>query len=267
MRFFIPELKISNLLILGVVFLGISTMGAGIGTECWSDYPNVGGSPQPIPGFAVASDFSSRKCEQNQTVCQNSGGISKAGFGCDAGLVCCLRPATSWACYNNYVGDDRSTFKETKCVAAADCKSPDKSLGTGFGCSGAQNTCCAVIEPTGSAAQTKEVPKTGSTAAWDLGGRSGGLRLVSCTETGNCTIQDIVQQGIYFADFLIGLSGALFLIAFVWGGALYLLSFGRQDWVSKGRDAMVKSAIGIVFIILAWTIVTYVAASLGYTKF
>lgn len=118
----------------------------------------------------------------------------------------------------------------------------------------------------GSSNEPKPVPQTGSTAEWNYGGNSGGLQLVSCTKSGDCTIQDMVQQGIYFADFLIGLSGALFLIAFIWGGTMYLLSFGRDSWVTKGRDAMVKSAIGIVFIMLAWTIVTYVASSLGYTK-
>lgn len=108
------------------------------------------------------------------------------------------------------------------------------------------------------------IPQTGSTENWSYG-VPGGLRLVGCTKTGNCELVDIVQQGIYFADFLIGLSGALFLIAFIWGGAMYLLSFGRKEWVNKGRNAMVKSAIGIVLIILAWTIVTFVAESLGYT--
>ncbi len=34
----------------------------------------------------------------------------------------------------------------------------------------------------------------------------------------------------------------------------------------RSQDIMIKSAIGIVFIMLAWTIVTYVASSLGYTK-
>jgi hypothetical protein len=120
---------------------------------------------------------------------------------------------------------------------------------------------------TGGSSAPKPVPQTGSTAEWDYGGRFGGLQLVSCTKSGDCTIQDMVQQGIYFANFLIGLSGALFLIAFIWGGTMYLLSFGRDAWVTKGRDAMVKSAIGIVLIMLAWTIVTYVASSLGYAKF
>ncbi|GEM_PF-1352229 len=36
--------------------------------------------------------------------------------------------------------------------------------------------------------------------------------------------------------------------------------------IARNQDIMIKSAIGIVFIMLAWTIVTYVASSLGYTK-
>jgi len=160
-----------------------------------------------------------------------------------------------------------------------------KNMGGGFvvqdkskypGCFDTQGCCEAPIcsadgtppEEAGSdsgATKSAPPPITGSTAKWDYGGKAGGLRLVACTKDGNCELKDIVQQGIYFADFLIGLSGALFLIAFIWGGAMYLLSFGREGWVSKGRDAMVKSSIGIVFIMLAWTIVTYVAASLGYS--
>ncbi|MBD3281540.1 hypothetical protein GF391_02225 [Candidatus Uhrbacteria bacterium] len=116
----------------------------------------------------------------------------------------------------------------------------------------------------GSQSGSQAVPQTGSTENWSYG-VPGGLRLVGCTNTGKCKLKDIVQQGIYVADFLIGLSGALFLIAFIWGGAMYLLSFGRSAWVEKGRNAMIKSAIGIVLIIMAWTIVTFVAESLGYT--
>jgi hypothetical protein len=139
---------------------------------------------------------------------------------------------------------------------------------------GTKNTCCqlplcvkSATGATGSGGSTSPapVPQTGSSAEWDYNDDGVGLQLVRCAKTGKCEIKDLVQQGIYFADFLIGLSGALFLIAFIWGGAMYLLSFGRTEWVTKGRDAMVKSSIGIVFIMLAWTIVTYVAQSLGYT--
>lgn len=140
----------------------------------------------------------------------------------------------------------------------------EKDLADYPGCGGGQGCCVAPICEDEQAAQGNQpIPQTGSTEKW-VYQTPGGLRLVGCTKTGNCELVDIVQQGIYVADFLIGLSGALFLIAFIWGGAMYLLSFGRQNWVTKGRDAMVKSAIGIVFIIMAWTIVTFVAESLGY---
>ncbi|MBU2566841.1 pilin, partial [Patescibacteria group bacterium] len=92
-----------------------------------------------------------------------------------------------------------------------------------------------------------------------------GIQSVGCEETGDCTIEQIIQKGVYFAQFIMGLSGALFLIVFIYGGALYILSFGRSEWVNKGQKAMVQAAIGIVFVMGAWTIVWYVAQSLGYT--
>jgi hypothetical protein len=95
-----------------------------------------------------------------------------------------------------------------------------------------------------------------------------GLKLVGCAApggTGDCTINDIVQQAIYFAEFIMGLAGSLFLVIFIYGGALYLASFGTAKYAQKGKDAMVKSTIGIVLVLGAWTIVSYVATSIGYT--
>ncbi|MDF1497397.1 MAG: pilin [Patescibacteria group bacterium] len=203
-----------------------------------------------------------------------------------------------FGCFS-YISSVSAQAIEDKCVPKAealnDCgvASPDKNIsyicmgvmedakckdlgGTGVdgtagkypGCQSIEGCCEAKIcadSSTGAAdTGTKPVPQTGSTANWDYNTGGTGIRLVACTKTGDCSIKDIVQQGIYVADFLIGISGAIFLIAFIWGGAMYLLSFGRSEWVTKGRNAMVKSMIGIVFIILAWTIVTFVAESLGY---
>ena len=58
------------------------------------------------------------------------------------------------------------------------------------------------------------------------------------------------------------LSGALFFASFIYGGAMYLLSFGRSDWVSKGTKAMTGSMIGMAIVLSAWTIVNYIASSL-----
>lgn len=91
-----------------------------------------------------------------------------------------------------------------------------------------------------------------------------GLHLVlqPCITTGNCTLDDLVTQGASVANFFTALSAALFFFTFVYGGARYLLSFGRADWVSAGTKAMTGAAIGMAIVMGAWVIVNYVADSL-----
>lgn len=86
-----------------------------------------------------------------------------------------------------------------------------------------------------------------------------------CAQLGNCEISDIVQQAVNFARFIMGLAGGLFLVIFIYGGGLYIMSFGRESWVSRGKKAMIEASIGVVFVMGAWTIVSYTATSIGYT--
>ena len=91
----------------------------------------------------------------------------------------------------------------------------------------------------------------------------GGMTNLGCEATGDCQISDLVAKAVMFAQFLMGLAGALFLFAFVYGGAMYIMAFGRPSWTQKGQKALVQSALGLVLIMAAWTIVTYLVSSLG----
>lgn len=91
----------------------------------------------------------------------------------------------------------------------------------------------------------------------------GGMTNLGCEATGDCEIKDLVSKAVMFAQFLMGISGALFLLAFVYGGAMYIISFGRGAYIEKGKKAMIQSALGMVLILGAWTIVTYLVSSLG----
>ena len=60
------------------------------------------------------------------------------------------------------------------------------------------------------------------------------LALPACFKDGNCTLDDMVCTGVAFANLLIALSGAAFFATFVYGGALYVLSF--MDTSYAGRE-------------------------------
>ncbi len=83
----------------------------------------------------------------------------------------------------------------------------------------------------------------------------------ACMSDGNCKLDDIVLTGVAFANLLTEISAALFFATFVYGGAMYLMSFGKQDRVKKGTDAMKGAAIGMLIVMGAWTIVRYVATA------
>lgn len=85
-------------------------------------------------------------------------------------------------------------------------------------------------------------------------------------QTGDVTLNDIVNTGIAFGYFIMGLSGALFFMVFIYGGAMYLLSFGDKARVDKGKAAVKGAAIGIVIVMGAWTIVSYIVAGLKGTS-
>jgi hypothetical protein len=123
----------------------------------------------------------------------------------------------------------------------------------------APQTCCkadAAVLAVPEAAQPKPESPAPTTPTIE-----GGLVLPACVNDGSCSVDDIVQTGVNFANFLLGLSGALFFLIFIYGGAMYLLSFGDQGRVKKGQDAIKGAAIGIIFVMGAWTIVRYIYSS------
>ena len=83
-----------------------------------------------------------------------------------------------------------------------------------------------------------------------------------CMSVGDCTLDDIVKTGAAFANLLTQLSAAFFFATFVYGGAMYLLSFGDKGRVDKGKKAITGAAIGMLIVLMAWTVVNYLANSL-----
>lgn len=164
--------------------------------------------------------------------------------------VCCITPGgmkSEAACSGN----------GGSCMAK--CGPNDDNIGTVDCAIG--KTCC----------KTKtQAPKSGGSSG---GGATPPLQIVPadvynrCFKgTDLCTPDDIVKTGVGFANFLMGLSGALFLIIFIYGGALYLLSFGNKEWVGKGQKAIKGAVIGLIIVLGAWTIVSQVVkAVMGTT--
>lgn len=62
---------------------------------------------------------------------------------------------------------------------------------------------------------------------------------------------------------IIGLSGSIALIFFIYGGFLWLTSAGNPNNIDKGRNAMLWSAIGIIVVLTSYILVRFVFSLIG----
>ncbi len=146
-----------------------------------------------------------------------------------------------------------STFSSTfSCqnVAGVDATARSQRCVTGLCSGGTDNLCCAAgTGGRGSAA--------GTDAGTSAPARSGFLRieLPACVSTGDCELDDIVKTGVNFANFLFGISGAVLLATFVYGGVLYLIA-GKSGDVAKAKKMIVDALIGMLLVFGAGLLVT-----------
>jgi len=76
---------------------------------------------------------------------------------------------------------------------------------------------------------------------------------------GTTSINSIVGRII---QALLGISGSVALLMFVWGGFQWLISAGNPDRIKKGKDTLIWAAIGLAIIFAAYALVNVVVTAL-----
>ncbi len=228
----------------------------------------------------------SASCSGNKSI---GNGQGKIGLGetkdCSKGQICCAtykqtglagKGLTTCDEYAKAQYGGQGTVVSGQCVPSSECTqgkanndvqakpvSVDVSKQAEI-CSGS-GICCAYIAPAG------QKDPLGTSAGANVAAGGGcrninrgpaALALPACFKDGNCTLDDMVCTGVAFANLLIALSGAAFFATFVYGGALYVLSFMDTSYAGKGKKAMVGAAIGMVIVLSSWTIVNYFASAI-----
>lgn len=61
---------------------------------------------------------------------------------------------------------------------------------------------------------------------------------------------------------ILGITGALALLMFVWGGVQWLTSGGAPDKVKKGKDTLIWATVGLAVIIMAYALVSAIVGAL-----
>ena len=64
-------------------------------------------------------------------------------------------------------------------------------------------------------------------------------------------------------NFFLGLLGLIAVAMLIYAGVLMVTAGGNDEQVGKSKKIITYAVIGIVIILLSWTIVTFVTSSLG----
>jgi hypothetical protein len=86
--------------------------------------------------------------------------------------------------------------------------------------------------------------------------------LPACTKTGDCGLTDILVVLVNFSEFLLGISGAVALAFFIWGGLQMVIAFGDASKAKSGVDTLKRAAWGVGIIFLAGIIVRFASSAL-----
>ncbi len=88
--------------------------------------------------------------------------------------------------------------------------------------------------------------------------------LDDCRGSGSCGVNDFVRILVNIATWMLAISGSLTLLAFVYGGVLFIISGGNSDLVGKAKKIIFGAVVGIVIVFISFSVIGFVMTSLGY---
>lgn len=78
---------------------------------------------------------------------------------------------------------------------------------------------------------------------------------------------DLVLQIIRIGQFLLGLTGSLALVMFIYGGFVFLTAMGRSEQAKKGQQVIGAAVIGLIITLSAYFIIDFVVQGLGVGEY
>lgn len=89
---------------------------------------------------------------------------------------------------------------------------------------------------------------------------------IGCIGDGTCQMNDFVKLALGVSKMILGISGSAALLFFVYGGVTFLISGGSQERVTKGKQIIIGSVIGLFIIFGSYTIIGFTLKAMGITN-
>lgn len=87
-----------------------------------------------------------------------------------------------------------------------------------------------------------------------------------CRAQGICSLAELTQVGVNIIILILGISGTIALLMFIYGGWNWVFAQGREGYIQTGKDTMKHAIIGLAIIFGAYAIINFVIALVGGIK-
>ncbi len=84
-----------------------------------------------------------------------------------------------------------------------------------------------------------------------------------CIESGNCELNDFIRVAISVSKFILGITGSLALLAFIYGGVMFLISAGNSEKVTQAKQIIIGAVIGMAIVFTSFMIIQFVYTATG----
>jgi len=89
---------------------------------------------------------------------------------------------------------------------------------------------------------------------------------VACKKyCGDYQLNDFLVLGVRISKMIIGIVGAVSLLAFVAGGIMFLASGGNNSLIERGKSSIIGAVIGLLIVFASYAVVKGVAMTFGIT--
>lgn len=113
-------------------------------------------------------------------------------------------------------------------------------------------------------AQDTVLPGGGSSATCTCTGQQYSPKTAACQQyCGDYGVDDFTSLAIQVAKIILGLTGSLSLLVFIYGGVIFLTSAGNRERITRGRTAIIGAVIGIIIVFASYTVITFVLNAFG----
>ncbi|NBS68191.1 hypothetical protein EBT31_04660 [bacterium] len=84
-----------------------------------------------------------------------------------------------------------------------------------------------------------------------------------CRAQGICSLAELVQIAVNIIILILGISGTVALLMFIYGGWNWVFAQGRPEYIQTGKDTMKHAIIGLAIIFGAYAMINFLIAVIG----